>query len=89
MMSTSAETDIWEVLQTEFQFDFQKGPRQIPGRAGLEYSRRSRIEFLFCKRIFFFGSVRSIARCMLATRRIVMSKKTTEKLNLYYYSTIT
>ena len=50
----------------------------------LEYSRRSRTE-LFVLQTEFSFSVRSIERSVLvalATRPIVMSKKTTEKLNL-------
>ena len=66
---------------------FRKGPRQILAGPGWSTSEEVEPTLWFCKPKILFGSVRSITRrlAVLATRRIVMSKITTEKLNLCYY----
>ena len=63
-----------------------------PGRVGVLPKKSNRI-FCSANRISFFGSIRWIAitrgMLVLATRCIVMSKKTTENFSLCNYSTIT
>ena len=73
-----------EVLQTEFRFRFRKGPRQISAGPGWSTPEKVEPNFLFCKPnfLFRFGSINSKKCVVLATRCIVMSKNTTEKLNL-------
>ena len=73
---------IREVLQTEFRFRFRKGPRQISVGPGWSTPEKVEPNFLFCKPnfLFRFGSIKKCV--VLATRCIVMSKNTTEKLNL-------
>ena len=48
-----------EVLQTEFRFDFRKGPRQISTGPGWSTSEEVEPNFLFCKPnfLFRFGSI--------------------------------
>ena len=72
-----------EVLQTEFRFRFRKGPRQISAGPGWSTPEEVEPNFLFCKPnfLFRFGSINSKKCVVLATRCIVMSKNTTEKLN--------
>ena len=73
-----------EVLQTEFRFRFRKGPRQISAGPGWSTPEKVETNFLFCKPnfLFRFGSINSKKGVVLATRCIVMSKNTAEKLNL-------
>ena len=75
---------IGEVLQTEFRFRFRKGPRQISAGPGWSTPEEVEPNFLFCKPnfLFRFGSINSKECVVLVTRCIVMSKNTTEKLNL-------
>ena len=76
--------NIREVLQTEFRFRFRKGPRLISAGPGCSTPEEVEPNFLFCKPnfLFRFGSINSKKCVVLATRCIVMSKNTTEKLNL-------
>ena len=73
-----------EVLQTEFRFRFRKGPRQILAGPGWSTPEEVEPNFLFCKPnfLFRFGSINRKKCVVLATRCIVMSKNTTEKMNL-------
>ena len=45
---------IREVLQTEFRFDFWKGPRQISAGPGLSTAEEVDPNFMFCKPNFLF-----------------------------------
>ena len=73
-----------EVLQNEFRFRFRKGPRQISAGPGWSTPEEVEPNLLFCKPnfLFRFGAINSKKCVVLATRCIVMSKNTTEKLNL-------
>ena len=73
-----------EVLQTEFRFRFRKSPRQISAGPGWSTPEEVEPNFLFCKPnfLFRFGSSNRKKCVVLATRCIVISKNTTEKLNL-------
>ena len=48
-----------EVLQTEFRFDFRKGPRQISAGPGWSTPEEVELNFSFCKPNFLFRFDRS------------------------------
>ena len=82
--SDPRKTWLGRFCKTKFWFRFRKGLRQISTGPGWSTPEEVEPNFLFCKPnfLFRFGSVNRKKCVVLANRCIVMSKNTTEKLNL-------
>ena len=80
MQTSTRAISYWEVLQTEFRFDFRKGPCQISAGPGWSTPvEEVEPNFSFCKPNFLCSVRFDREACcthvvVLASRRIVMSK---------------